>query len=222
MRGTWEEGRFAPTFTNSTARCRAPCRQRDVEAVIAAARTCGLISQSQGVEPSVAATTASGSGTRQSRLRAIRGRRRRGRDRNRRGPGCGQQRCHGVARLDGRHARPDPGSGLSGAAFHRKRSGAIDTRGDVDQMLLSAAVSGANGKSYSFEEPGNRVSMGSSHSVPDLVVVPAQPLLVRRRTSLCRRTRPACRPRSVAALKPPARSTPADTDISAREGIAGC
>jgi hypothetical protein len=47
-------------------------------------------------------------------------------------------------------------------------------------VLHAAAVSGANGKSYSFEEPGNRVSRGSSQSLPDLIVVPAQPLLVRR------------------------------------------
>jgi hypothetical protein len=58
---------------------------------------------------------------------------------------------------------------------------ALDARGDIDQVLLPSAVSGANGKSYSFEEPGNRISMGSSHSLPDLIVVPAQPLLVRRR-----------------------------------------
>jgi hypothetical protein len=57
---------------------------------------------------------------------------------------------------------------------------AIDTRGDIEQVLHVAAVSGANGKSYSFEEPVNRVSMGSSQSLPDLIVVPAQPLLVRR------------------------------------------
>jgi hypothetical protein len=57
---------------------------------------------------------------------------------------------------------------------------AIDTRGDIDQVVYAAAVSGANGKSYSFEEPVNRVSMGSSQSLPDLIVVPARPLLVRR------------------------------------------
>jgi hypothetical protein len=57
---------------------------------------------------------------------------------------------------------------------------AIDTRGDIDRVLLAAAVSGANGKSYSFEEPVNRVSLGSSQSLPDLIVVPAQSLLVRR------------------------------------------
>jgi hypothetical protein len=58
---------------------------------------------------------------------------------------------------------------------------ALDARGDIDQVLLASAVSGANGKSYSFEEPGSRVSMGSSQSLADLIVVPAQPLLIRRR-----------------------------------------
>ena len=56
----------------------------------------------------------------------------------------------------------------------------LDTRGDIDQVLLTAAVSGANGKNYSFEEPGDRINMGSSHLVPDLIVIPAQPVLVRR------------------------------------------
>jgi hypothetical protein len=73
-----------------------------------------------------------------------------------------------------------PGAVSQGLRFTEAVWHAIDTRGDIDQVLLAAAVSGANGKSYSFEEPGNRVSMGSSHSVPDLIVVPAQPLLVRR------------------------------------------
>ena len=73
-----------------------------------------------------------------------------------------------------------PGAVSQGLRFTEAVWHAIDTRGDIDRLLLAAAVSGANGKSYSFEEPLNRVSMGSSQSLPDLIIVPAQPLLVRR------------------------------------------
>jgi Domain of unknown function (DUF4062) len=242
VRGTWEEGRFAPTFTNSTdvvtavvsalngwrnrvpdaaqreaavERVRELARGSDrqgmtpggaklrtvvvplvrrplldavrltdsatVDAVIAAARACGLISQSQGVEPSVAADDS-------IRIKYA--------------PGRGFEQFEVVVGADGaviaegpvggsRDATASlgwmvvmhdriPGAVSQGLRFTEAVWHAIDTRGDIDQVLLAAAVSGANGKSYSFEEPGNRVSMGSSHSVPDLIVVPAQPLLVRR------------------------------------------
>jgi hypothetical protein len=152
-----------------------------VDAVIAAARACGLISQSQGVEPSVAADDS-------IRIKYA--------------PGRGFEQFEVVVGADGaviaegpvggsRDATASlgwmvvmhdriPGAVSQGLRFTEAVWHAIDTRGDIDQVLLAAAVSGANGKSYSFEEPGNRVSMGSSHSVPDLIVVPAQPLLVRR------------------------------------------
>src|SRR5581483_8244360 len=57
---------------------------------------------------------------------------------------------------------------------------AIDTRHDIAQAFLGAAVTRANGKSYSFVEPISRVSMGSSMGLPDVIVVPTEPLLVRR------------------------------------------
>jgi hypothetical protein len=242
VRGTWEEGRFAPTFTNSTDvvtavvsalngwRNRVPdAAQRDaaVERVRELARrsdrlgmTPGGAKASNGRRPArppaaprcrpphrqrdgrrgdrrrtglrvnqpVAGRGAERRCRRQhphqvragSQLRAIRGRRRRRRGRDRRGAGWRQQRCH--ASLGWMVVMDDriPGAVSQGLRFTEAVWHAIDTRGDIDQVLLSAAVSGAHGKSYSFEEPGNRVSMGSSHSVPDLIVVPAHPLLVRR------------------------------------------
>jgi hypothetical protein len=57
---------------------------------------------------------------------------------------------------------------------------ALDARRDIDQTYLGAAVDRANGKSYSFQVPQGRVSMGSSMGLPELIVVPDEPLLVRR------------------------------------------
>lgn len=242
VRGTWEEGHFAPTFTNSTDvvtavvsalngwRNRVPdAAQREaavgrvqelargsdrqgmtpggaklrtvavplvrgpvldavrltdsatVDAVIAAARTSGLISQSQGVEPSVAADDS-------IHIKYA--------------PGRGFDQFEVIVGADGAVMAEGPVSGRrdatgslgwmvvmhdripeavsQGLRFTEAVWRAIDTRGDIDQVLHAAAVSGANGKSYSFEEPVNRISMGSSQSLPDLIVVPAQPLLVRR------------------------------------------
>jgi hypothetical protein len=56
----------------------------------------------------------------------------------------------------------------------------LDTRSDINQLLLAAAVPAANSKAYSFQEPGNSVSQGGLHGLPELLVVPAEPLLVRR------------------------------------------
>ncbi len=242
VRGTWEEGHFAPTFTNSTDvvtavvsalngwRDRVPnAAQREtavervqelargsdrqgmtpggaklrtvvvplvrrplldavhltdsatVDAVIAAARASGLISQSQGVEPSVAADDS-------IRIKYA--------------PGRGFEQFEVIVGADGAVIAERPVGGRrdatgslgwmvvmhdripsavsQGLRFTEAVWRAIDTRSDIVQVLLAAAVSGANGKSYSFQEPGNRVSMGSSHSLQDLIVVPTQPLLVRR------------------------------------------
>jgi hypothetical protein len=242
VRGTWEEGHFAPTFTNSadvvTAvvsalngwRNRVPdAAQREaavervqelargsdregmtpggaklrtvavplvrgplldalrltdsatVDAVIAASRASGLISQSQGVEPSVAADDS-------IHIKYA--------------PGRGFDQFEVIVGSDGAVTAEGPVGGRrdataslgwmvvmhdripevvsQGLRFTEAVWRAIDTRGDIDQVLLAAAVSGANGKSYSFAEPGNRVSMGSSQSVPDVIVVPRHPLLVRR------------------------------------------
>jgi uncharacterized protein DUF4062 len=242
VRGTWEEGHFAPGFTNTTDvvtavvsalngwRNRAPdaaqrvaavervrelARGSDrqgmtpggaklrtvavplvrrpvldavrltdsatVDAVIAAARTSGLISQSQGVEPSVAADDS-------IHIKYA--------------PGRGFDQFEVIVGADGAVMAEAPVGGrrdataslgwmvvmhdripeavFLGLRFTEEVWRALDARGEIDQVLLASAVSGANGKSYSFEEPGNRVSMGSSHSLPDLIVVPAQALLVRR------------------------------------------
>jgi hypothetical protein len=126
-----------------------------VDAVIAAARACGLISQSQGVEPSVAADDS-------IRIKYA--------------PGRGFEQFEVVVGADGaviaegpvggsRDATASlgwmvvmhdriPGAVSQGLRFTEAVWHAIDTRGDIDQVLLAAAVSGANGKSYSFEEPG--------------------------------------------------------------------
>jgi hypothetical protein len=152
-----------------------------VDAVIAAARASGLISQSQGVEPSVAADDS-------IHIKYA--------------PGRGFDQFEVIVGADGAVMAEGSVSGRRGATgslgwivvmhdripdavsqglrFTEAVWRAIDTRGDIDRVLLAAAVSRANGKSYSFEEPGSRVSMGSSNSLPDLIVVPAQPLLVRR------------------------------------------
>jgi hypothetical protein len=242
VRGTWEEGHFAPAFTNSTDvvtavvsalngwRNRAPdTAQREaavervqelargsdrqamtsggaklrtvavplvrrpvldavrltdgatVDAVIAAARASGLISQSQGVEPSVAADDS-------IRIKYA--------------PGRGFDQFEVIVGVDGAVIAEGPVSGRrdataslgwmvvlhdripeavsQGLRFTEAVWRALDARRDIDQVLLASAVSGANGKSYSFEEPGSRVSMGSSQSFPDPIVVPAQPLLIRR------------------------------------------
>jgi hypothetical protein len=44
-----------------------------------------------------------------------------------------------------------PGAVSQGLRFTEAVWHAIDTRGDIDQVLLAAAVSGATGKSYSFD-----------------------------------------------------------------------
>lgn len=241
VRGTWEEGHFAPSFSNSTDvvtavvsalngwRNRVPdaaqrkaavervqelARGSDrqgmmpggaklrtvavpvvrrplldavrltdsatVDAVIAAARASGMISQPQGVEPSVAADDS-------IHIKYA--------------PGRGFDQFQVIVGADGAVMAEGPVSGRrdatgslgwmvvmhdripeavsQGLRFTEAVWRAIDARGDIERVLLAAAVSGANGKSYGFEEPGNRISMGSSNSLPDLIVVPAQPLLVR-------------------------------------------
>lgn len=73
-----------------------------------------------------------------------------------------------------------PDAVLAGLHFAEEVWRLLDTRGEINQVLLAAAVPGANSKAYSFQEPGNRVSQGGMHGLPELLVVPAEPLLVRR------------------------------------------
>lgn len=241
VRGTWEDGHFAPTFTDSsdvvTAVVRAlngwrnrvpaaaargeaarrvselgsqrgrwsgspggatlrtvtvPLVRRPlldavrltdgtaVDAVIAAARASGIISQSQGVEPSVDAES----------IHLVWQ------------PDRGFDRYELVVAADGSVVaegpagadRRDPASLgwmvvlhdripeviSQGLRFVDEVWRAIDTRRDITQAFLGASVTRAKGKSYSFVEPIGRVSMGSSMGLPDVIVVPAEPLLVRR------------------------------------------
>ena len=57
----------------------------------------------------------------------------------------------------------------------------IDRRDQIDQVFLALAVPGASQKVYAMVEPGNRLAMGGMFSgMPDPLVVPEPPLLVRR------------------------------------------
>jgi hypothetical protein len=56
----------------------------------------------------------------------------------------------------------------------------LDTRRDIRQTYLGAAVGRVDGKSYSFQQPQGRVSTPFSTGLGDPVIVPDEPLLVRR------------------------------------------
>ena len=151
-----------------------------VDTVVAAARTSGLISQSQGVEPAVTADGISISWT----------------------PSRGSDRLLAMVAADGSvvaegTAGADRGDATSlgwMVVLHDRLPGvistalrfadevwrALDARRDIGQTYLGVAVDRANGKSYSFHEPEGRVSMGTSMGLPELIVVPDGPLLVRR------------------------------------------
>ncbi len=68
----------------------------------------------------------------------------------------------------------------SGMRFSDAAWQLLDTRKEINQVLLAAAIPNANSKAYSFQEPGNTVSQGGLHGLPELLAVPVQPLLVRR------------------------------------------
>lgn len=153
---------------------------RTVDAVIAAARSSGLISQSQGVEPVVTAdginiwwTPSRGF----DRLGAI-------------VAADGSVVAEGVAGADRGDATSlgwmvvmhDRLPEIIGRAlrFTDVLWRTLDARRDIGQAYLGAAIDRANGKSYSFHEPQGRVSMGMSMGLPQLIVVPDEPLLVRR------------------------------------------
>jgi hypothetical protein len=151
---------------------------RTVDGLIAAARTSGQIPQAQGVEPHVAPDDsihlryAPASGFDQLELII-------GAD----GAVVTEAGVGGSSRMIGSmvlmHDRI-PDAVLAGLRFAEEAWRLLDTRGEIKQVLLAAAVPGANSKAYSFQEPGNSVSQGGLHGLPELLVVPAQPLLVRR------------------------------------------
>ena len=67
------------------------------------------------------------------------------------------------------------------AAFAETVWSRIDRRDEVRQMLALVAVPGAQGKVYAPRElTGNTLQMGHTFSMPNLLVAPEQPLLVRR------------------------------------------
>ena len=238
VRGAWEDGHFAPVFTNTSdvvtatvralsgwksrapdAAAREACATRvrelagshnnaagvailrtiavplirrplldavkltdsaTADSVIAAARTSGLVSQSEGFEPAVTAdsitiTWAPGRGF--DRLQA-----------------CvatdGSVTAEGTAGAD----RDNPGSLGWMVVLHDRLPIVInqalqftdevwrtlDTRRDIRQTYLGAAVGRVDGKSYSFQQPQGRVSTPFSTGLGDPMIVPDEPLLVRR------------------------------------------
>lgn len=68
-----------------------------------------------------------------------------------------------------------------GAAFAERVWSRIDRRDEVRQVLALVAVPGAQGKVYAPREPtGNTLQMGHSFSMPNLLIAPEPPLLLRR------------------------------------------
>jgi len=67
------------------------------------------------------------------------------------------------------------------AAFAESIWSRIDRRDEVRQVLALVAVSGAQGKVYAPRElTGSTLQMGHTFSMPNLLIAPDQPLLVRR------------------------------------------
>lgn len=244
VRGTWEEGHFAPTFTDHSDvvaavvralngwRNRAPDAARreaaagrvqglaagsdrrgmtpggsklrtiavpllsrplldavaltdgqTVDALIAAARGSGLVSQSAGVQARIDADD----------VHLVYE------------PGRGFDQFEVIVGADGAVMTEGPVGGgdtspgslgwmvvmhdripeviARGLAFTEEAWRTIDTRGEIDQVFVGAAIANANSKTYSFHEPGGRVST-SMHGLPELLVVPDAPLLLRRQDLL--------------------------------------
>jgi hypothetical protein len=68
-----------------------------------------------------------------------------------------------------------------GAAFAERVWSRIDRRDEVRQVLALVVVPGAQGKVYAPREPtGNTLQMGHSFSMPNLLIAPEPPLLLRR------------------------------------------
>jgi hypothetical protein len=151
---------------------------KTVNALIAAARASGLVTQAQGVDANVAADDSvhlrytPESAFEQHELVI-------GAD----GAVVSETGVGGTARFMGHmvvmHDRI-PEAVTRGLRFTAEVWGTLDTRSDIGQFLLAAAIPAANSKAYSFREPGNSVSQGGLHGLPDLLVVPAEPLVVRR------------------------------------------
>ena len=149
-----------------------------IDALVAAARSTGMIAQAQSVESNIAADDSVylryASDTGFDHLELIIGAD---------GAIVTEAGVGGTSRMMGQmvvmHDRI-PDAIAQGLRFAEEIWRLLDTRHEITQVLLTAAVPGANSKAYSFHEPGNSVTQGGLHSLPTLLIVPAEPLFVRR------------------------------------------